>query len=218
MKTFLVALVCSSVLLFSCNKTKIEGSGSVITEQRNVANFYSIKVNGSSKVYVTQGLRYSVSAKAYENLLPIIETRVENGILIIGYKNNANVSNDNSEINITMPSLSSLELNGDGIISTIGSFNNINNFSVSLSGSGIINVNSATPTNYILNISGSGNINSFGVTSQNAVVNISGSGNASLSLTGSLKATISGSGNIYYKGDNINVTSNITGSGKVIKQ
>lgn len=218
MKTFLVALVCSSVLLFSCNKTKIEGSGSVITEQRNVANFYSIKVNGSSKVYVTQGLRYSVSAKAYENLLPIIETRVENGILIIGYKNNANVSNDNSEINITMPSLSSLELNGDGIISTIGSFNNINNFSVSLSGSGIINVNSATPTNYILNISGSGNINSFGVTSQNAVVNISGSGNASLSLTGSLKATISGSGNIYYKGDNVNVTSNITGSGKVIKQ
>lgn len=218
MKIFLVALVCNSVLLFSCNKTKIEGSGSVITEQRNVANFYSIKVNGSSKVYVTQGLVYSVSAKAYENLLPVIETRVENGILIIGYKNNANVNNDNSEINITMPSLSSLELNGDGIISTIGSFININNFSVSLSGSGTINVNSATPTNYILNISGSGNINSFGVTSQNAVVNISGSGNASLSLTGSLKATISGSGNIYYKGDNVNVTSNITGSGKVIKQ
>ena len=218
MKNIFVALVCSSVLLFSCNKTKIDGSGSVISEQRNVANFYSIQVNGSSKVYVTQGITFSVIVKAYQNILPILETRVENGKLIIGYKNNANITNDNSEIDITMPALSSLELNGDGSISTLGSFMNINNFAVSLSGSGSINVNNATPLNYILNISGSGSVNSFGVVSQDAVVNIVGSGNASLSLTGNLKATISGSGNIYYKGNNVQVTSQITGSGQVIKQ
>ncbi|MEO6868288.1 MAG: hypothetical protein ABI168_01505, partial [Ginsengibacter sp.] len=68
MKNIIVALFCSSALLFSCNKTKIDGAGSVITEQRNVANFFSIKVNGSSKVYVTQGLTFSVSVKAYENI------------------------------------------------------------------------------------------------------------------------------------------------------
>lgn len=218
MKNILIAVFSCSILVISCSKEKITGSGSVITEQRNVANFYSVKVSGSSKVYITQGITFSVTAKAYANILPVLQTRVENGVLIIDYKNNSNISNDNSEIDITMPVLSGLEVSGNGSISTLGSFMNINNFAVSLSGSGSINVNNATPLNYIVIISGSGSVNSFGVVSQDAVVNIGGSGNASLSLTGNLKATINGSGNIYYKGNNVQVTSQITGSGQVIKQ
>ncbi len=218
MKNILIAVFSCSILVISFSKEKITGSGSVITEQRNVANFYSVKVSGSSKVYITQGTTFRVTAKAYANILPVLQTRVENGVLIIDYKNNSNISNDNSEIDITMPVLSGLEVSGNGSISTLGSFMNINNFAVSLSGSGSINVNNATPLNYIVIISGSGSVNSFGVVSQDAVVNIGGSGNASLSLTGNLKATINGSGNIYYKGNNVQVTSQITGSGQVIKQ
>lgn len=218
MKNILIAVFTCGILLLSCSKEKIAGSGSVVTEQRNVSNFYSVKVNGSSKVYITQGITYNVTAKAYENILPVLQTRVENGVLIIDYKNNANITNDNSEISITMPAISGLEVSGDGSISTLGTFIDINNLSVSLSGSGAININKATPVNYVVKISGSGNINSFGVVAEDAAVNINGSGNASLSLTGNLNAIITGSGNIYYKGNNVQVTSQISGSGHVIKQ
>ncbi len=218
MKNIMIAVFSCSILLLSCNKEKITGSGSVATEQRNVSNFFSVKVSGSSKVYITQGLSFNVTAKAYENILPVLQTRVENGVLIIDFKNNSNITNDNSEINITMPGLSSLEVSGDGSISTLGTFTDINNLSVYLSGSGSISINKATPINYAVNISGSGNLNSFGVVAENAGVKINGSGNASLSITGSLNASISGSGNIYYKGNNVQVTSQVSGSGRVIKQ
>ena len=218
MKNILLAVFTCSILLISCSKQKLAGSGSVVTEQRNVSNFYSVKVISSSKVYITQGINFNVTAKAYENILRALQTRVENGVLIIDYKMNSNITNDNSEINITMPALSGLEVSGDGSISTLGTFTGINNLSVYLSGTGFININKATPINYAVNISGSGDLNSFGVVAENAVVNINGRGNASLSVTGILNATISGSGNIYYKGNNVQVTSQITGSGLVIKQ
>ena len=214
MKNILNAVLSCSILLISCSKEKIAGSGSVVTEQRNVSNFYSVKVSGSSKVYITQGIAFNVTVKAYENILPVLQTRVENGVLLIEYKNNANITNDNSEINITMPTLSGLEVSGDGSISALGAFTGINNLSVSIFGAGAINVNKAVPINFVVNISGSGNLNGFGVIAKDAAVNINGNGNASLSLTGSLNATISGSGNIYYKGNNVQVTSQITGSGK----
>ncbi len=218
MKIILIAVFSCSILLFSCSKVKIAGTGTVLTEQRNVSDFYSVKVMGSTKVYISQGLSFNVSAKAYENILQILQTRVENGVLIIDFKNNSNVTNDNSEVTITMPSISSLTIDGDGSISTLGIFTSINNLSVSLSGAGSININKATAINYIINISGSGDVNSFGVLAENAIVKINGSGNASLSLTGSLNANISGSGNIYYKGNGVQVTSQIKGSGQVIKQ
>ena len=218
MKFLLIAVFSCSVLLFSCSKVKTTGTGTVVTVQRSVSDFYSVKVMGSTKVYISQGLTFNVSAKGYENILQLLQTRVENGVLIIDYKNNSNVTNDNSEVTITMPSISSLAVNGDGSISTLGICTGINNLSVSLSGAGSININKAAVVNYIINHSGSGNVNSFGILAENAVVKINGSGNASLSLTGSLNANISGSGNIYYKGNGVQVTSQITGSGQVIKQ
>lgn len=218
MKILLMAVFSCSVLLFSCSKAKITGSGTVVTEERNVSDFYSIKVMGSTKVYISQGLSFNVSAKTYQNILPLLQTRVENGVLIIDFKNNSKVTNDNSEVTITMPSISSLTVNGDGSISTLGTYTGLNNLSVSLSGGGSININKAAVLNYIINLSDSGAVNSYGVLAENAIVKINGSGNASLSLTGSLNANISGSGNIYYKGNGVQVTSQITGTGKVIKQ
>ena len=70
MKNIMIAVFACSILLIACNKQKVTGSGNIVTEQRNVSNFYSVKVIGSSKVYISQGLIFNVTAKAYENILP----------------------------------------------------------------------------------------------------------------------------------------------------
>jgi hypothetical protein len=217
MKRYLFFLL-ASILFVSCKKEKISGSGTISTESRSVENFYNVSVSGSSKVYIIPGSSFDVKVKAYENILPFIATSIQNGSLLIGYKNNANITNDNSEIYISMPSLTGVSISGDGQIEVTGNFLNNDNFTATVSGSGTISITNGTATNYQAKISGSGAIKSFGFAVQNAIVSIDGSGNAEVNVAKSLKATINGSGNIYYKGNGVLVDSSLSGSGQVIKQ
>jgi hypothetical protein len=111
MKRVLI-IVSFSLLLFSCSKEKVRGGGSVITENRNLANFTGITVFGSSAVQITQGSSFRVEVRGYGNLLPYYETRIVNNNLEMGYKNNVNVKNDNIQVLITMPALNSISLHG----------------------------------------------------------------------------------------------------------
>ncbi|MEO6134504.1 MAG: head GIN domain-containing protein [Ginsengibacter sp.] len=215
---FVLGMVSICLLMVSCNKDSVKGSGSIITEPRSVVDFYNVSVSGSTNVFITQGNSFDVKVKAYENIIPFMETKVQDGTLFIGFKSNANVSNDNSEVYITMPSLNSLAVSGSGNIDSKGSFLGSGNFKSTISGSGNIVIQGATANNYQINISGSGSVKSFGMVSKQAVVSIIGSGNAELTVLQDLNATIDGSGNVYYKGATATVTSKITGSGQVIKQ
>lgn len=217
MKQNIVLILIAAVFLFSCKKDKIEGNGPIKTESRDVKNFYSVVVSGSPKVFITQGNSFSVQVKAYGNLLPSLSTTVENGALNIGYKPNLNISNDNSEITITMSVLIGLTLNGSGSIDFKGQPIGSQNFAINASGSGPITMENGSASNLRIIINGSNNVKTFGYPAQASQVNITGSGNAEVNVVQTLNGTINGSGNIYYKGPVKSVTSNITGSGQIIK-
>lgn len=208
--------VLFSVLFISCKKEKITGSGEIISEPRTVANFYSVSAYGSSEVDITYGTNFAVTVSGYENIVPNLKTYVEDGTMIIKYGDNVNISNDNSEVHITMPSLVSVSGHGNNDIKVSGNFIGMENLTASSWGSGSISIENGSANNLALNISGSGDIKSFGLSAQNATVKINGSGDAEISVSKKLKATISGSGNIYYKGDPI-IDASVSGSGKVIK-
>jgi len=206
------------IAMVSCQKERVTGSGPVSTEQRNVSGFSSVNVSGSSNVFITQGSAFDVKVKAYSNLIPYLETKVQNGTLLIAYKSNSNVRNDNSEVYITMPALSELTTNGSGNINSTGDFSGIDNLNASVSGSGNISIESGVANNFKITISGSGDVKSFGLSAKQADVSISGSGDVQVTVLENLKASINGSGNIYYKGNPPTVNSHISGSGQVIKQ
>lgn len=206
-----------SVMLVSCNKEKVAGSGEIISETRNVANFYSVSAYGSTEVYINYGPQYAVTVKGYENIVPRLKTIVENGTLIVKYENGVNISNDNSEIYITMPTLQSVSSHGSNEFKVTGNFIGMETFTASTYGSGDITIEGGGAKNVLFKISGSGDIEAFGFSTENAIVQINGSGDAALSVTQNLKATISGSGNVYYKGSPA-IDASVSGSGKVIKQ
>lgn len=216
MKKNIILLLIATIALFSCKKQGLNGDGTIVTETRNVKNFYGVSVSGSSKIFIIQGNTFDVQVKAYENLLPSLTTIVEDGTLKIAYKNNANISNDNSEITITMPSLTGLTIDGSGSINTKGQFIGADNFVINAFGSGTISVENGSANNLRVTISGSANVKTFNFPVQRAEVSVSGSGNAEINVSKTLNATINGSGNIYYKGTTESVTTKITGSGKVI--
>lgn len=213
----LLALTPGMFLLSSCKKESIKGSGAIITETRDAKDFYKVSLWGSSQVYVVKGNAFKVEVKAYEILVPVLQTKVVNGTLQIRYDNDVNVNNDNAQIYITMPALVGLESYGSGKMHSTGDFLGMENFSAKISGSGEITIDDGSAKNFQAELSGSGNLNAYEFECQSVSVMINGSGNAKVHATENLQATISGSGNVYYDGDPI-VQTKIEGSGQVVRK
>jgi Putative auto-transporter adhesin, head GIN domain len=210
-------VILSVVSLFSCTKDRITGNGPVSTQQRSLSNFAKVKLDGPSDVFIKQGTTYSVEVRAYNNLLPFIETNVTGDVLIIKNRNNTILRNDNTQVFITMPVLNGLFVDGAGDITTSGNFAGNTNFTIDLSGTGDIYFAEGSADNFYADISGSGDINAFGLKSKNAIVDISGVGDLELSVSDNLNVTISGVGNVNYKGNPL-ITSRISGVGKLWKR
>jgi Putative auto-transporter adhesin, head GIN domain len=88
--------------------------------------------------------------------------------------------------------------------------------STNISGSGSVTA-SGTAEDQNLKISGSGRFQAEQLTSKTVKVDISGSGVASVRASDVLDIQMSGSGTVTYTGDPKQVTQQVSGSGKVIK-
>ncbi|WP_164975215.1 head GIN domain-containing protein [Lutibacter sp. HS1-25] len=214
----------------------IKANGNIITQTRTVANFSKISISGSFDVTLTKGNEGNISINASENLMDIIETKVENGILKIKFKNGINVKNHKTIfITVFYDTVNSISLGGSGDIHSSNTLN-ANDLELILSGSGGFNLAVST-TNLNINISGSGNMNIAGKTAvltcavsgsgnikttdltANIVhAKISGSGNIKVHAVNEINAKSSGSGNIIYTGNPTIIKSNSSGSGSIQKR
>jgi hypothetical protein len=216
----------------------IKGNGETKKEIRTVSNFTSLSSQGSMNVQISYGNSTSVTVEADENLLPYIETTVEDGRLIIRPKKNVNLtSRSKMTVYVSMTQINSLKLSGSGNINGSGAFSNegktdisvsgsgnlalsfdkFNDLDLSVSGSGNIDIKGNGTHTLSAQVSGSGNIDCSNTSSNDVQAKISGSGNVKVYATNSIDAKISGSGNVFYKGTVTNISSKASGSGKVLK-
>lgn len=86
---------------------------------------------------------------------------------------------------------------------------------LNLSGSGDVTLNGTSP-NFTTSLSGSGNISAYGLAADSVTVELSGSGDIQVTANAKLDASVTGSGNIYYKGTPTDFSSVVFGSGDVI--
>jgi hypothetical protein len=221
-KKFLVILIVLSLATFACSAVTfnvnplqyVQGSGKVVSEPRAVSGFSAISLQGSGDVDVAFGDSESAVVEADDNIVPLIETSVQNGRLVISTKNYTNYRTNNPvHIHVTMKALDEIRLSGSGNI-------NVPDLSgdsllVSLPGSGNITVD-GTANNVDATVSGSGNVDCSGLKAKSASAKISGSGNIQVYASSSLDASISGSGTIQYSGSPASVTKNVSGSGNII--
>lgn len=210
-----IACVAAILSLLSCTKERVSGNGPIITESRNPGHFSVVELSGSSRAHISQGAAFSVSVRGFGNLLPYFETKLVNGTLLLAYRNNVNVSNDNIEVFITMPSLNGLRLAGSGEIDANGNFPLVPRFDTRIAGSGNIRIGAGASQQFFSVIEGSGNLYAAGFITEKADIFTNGSGNTEITVNSELKVRITGSGNVYYHGVPA-ITSHITGSGAVI--
>ena len=212
-----ISLLLVATLLFSCKKDVIRGSGNTITETKTVSPFTAVETHYDIKAIITYGATQQLEVSGYENLLNILETPVENGVLKLKFNQNYNtVRNVNVVARIQLPAITATTIHGSNNIE-VSNFAGGNAFTAQIHGSGDIRVNNSAFQTATLRINGSGDIDARGLQAQEATTNINGSGDVSITVTGKLNATINGSGNINYWGSPV-VEATIHGSGRVIKK
>lgn len=227
-----------SVFAFGCifidgggfTAERVHGSGTVISEERAVSVFDQIHLKGSGKVILTRGANQSVRVKTDDNIMPHIQTEVENGRLVISHERK-NIRPTVLTIHITAANLEGVAISGSGDITGNEEFIS-DRFYADIAGSGDISVTvnakhlesnisgsgsiclSGSANTYDATITGSGDVDAFDLQTRNSAVVITGSGNCRVSVSDKLQAKITGSGDVLYKGDP-RISQAITGSGKV---
>lgn len=217
------------------NSNSIQGNGKVITKTIQTANYEGLSVAGFFKVTIVEGREGTITLTGESNLLEEVVIEVKGNDLHIKVKNKINLKPSRGmKIEVTVPTskLSKVSLAGSGEIK-----NNFNlrsdQLKLSLAGSGSIKLNLqaneletslAGSGSIILNgtashlkgsVSGSGSVDGYRLTAENASISVAGSGGYKLNCSGELKARVSGSGTISYKGKPERVDSKVAGSGKI---
>jgi hypothetical protein len=186
------------------------GSGTRASEMRQLEPFTRVEIRGAADTDVVVGEPQSVQIEADDNILPIVETYVSSGTLVVATRQNYR-SRAPMRVHVVVPALSGISVPGSGELRASGV--KAGDFTIALSGSGNIIVN-GTASSVSVRLSGSGNVNAGGLVTQRGDVQLAGSGNVDVNSSESLKVRLSGSGNVHYHGDP-NLDAHVSGSGLV---
>jgi hypothetical protein len=231
------------VVLFTVSCTaqwgkRVSGNGNMVTFERSTGDYDEVSVSGFFDVVLVPGTEGDLTLRGEENLLEHIITEVKDGKLIIKVEKGMNLkpSSWKDGIHITVPieSINAVTLSGSGDIvgkKTIET----NNFKTSMSGSGDITLDiearsveasmsgsgdinlSGSTTDFVVTISGSGDIKAYELQADNVDATVSGSADIKVTAKKMLKARVSGSGDISYKGNPQKVDTKTSGSGDITK-
>ena len=212
---------------------RIIGSGVTTTETRDVSGFNSVALDVPAKLKLHQGEREGLSITGDDNIIPLVETVVENGTLKIRWagKGNYATSYKTLEIAVDARDVDGLILSGSGQIHAerlkTGSLR------TTIEGSGAISFDALDADSVHATIHGNGHLSAAGradsldvavagsgqvsaakLASRRARIALQGSAQATVWAKDDLNATIAGSGQIKYYGTP-RVNQAVAGSGSV---
>lgn len=235
-KVITLSLVLFTIAASAQWGKRVKGNGKTVTIERSVGEYDAIAVSGWFDVNLVAGNEGELTLKGEENLLEYIKTEVKDGKLVIKTEKGVNLkpSNWNSGIYVTVPveSIDMVALSGSGDIvgeTTIKSNDfktamsgsgditlsvEANSIDASMSGSGDINL-SGTVQDFEATISGSGDIKAYDLKAANVYAQVSGSADIKVTATEMIKARVSGSGDISYKGNPKKIDTKTSGSGDI---
>jgi hypothetical protein len=214
----------------------VQGSGNVVTEERDVGEFEEVELSGIGRLEITQGDRTSLTVETDDNLMQYIKTETINDTLEISVRSRAlpflPVDPSTTIIyRLTVPNLSRVSLSGSGEIAGTGF--KADELEVQISGSGTLELSdlavdrfvydlsgsgeavlSGTATRQEVTISGSGRLDAGELRGALASIDINGSGRAIVWVTDRLQVDVSGSGDVQYYGSP-EIAQDVSGSGSI---
>ncbi|MCF6170758.1 MAG: DUF2807 domain-containing protein [Bacteroidales bacterium] len=230
---FYLFLFSGIFTFFSSCINCIDATGETKTKELQLASFEELEISLPAIVSIRVGQRPAIRVTAPGNVFKSLRTPVRGKTLEIGASPCVNSNNNDIRIQLTVVSLSSIEINGPANVSVYDSLQTdklklsingsgkllaavfTNRLDFKVNGSGEAVVNGATQK-LMIKINGSGDFRGLGLKAYEAKVTINGSGNADVHVLNRLRVSVMGSGDLSYAG-NPQIKSDISGSGSVIK-
>jgi hypothetical protein len=93
------------------------GSGRVVTEQRTISGVTGVSLSTPGELFIETGNSESLRIEAEDNLIPMIQTEVRDGVLTIGTKQHGSLSfNRSAHYYLTVKELNSISVYSSGDI------------------------------------------------------------------------------------------------------
>lgn len=214
----IVCLLALSVLLGGCHwggfREGTSGSGKSKVEKRSVQGFTAVDLSGAFEVEITVQKEPGLEIEGDDNLLPLVRTEVNNGVLEVF--NEKSFSTKNAiRVRISVPQLDAVSTSGASDIVVTGVKSE--NLSISTSGAGSFKI-SGEAKNFSLEMSGAGEVDAKDLRSERVTVNSSGAAEATVYASEDLTVSASGAGTVNYYGDPKNVSENVSGGASLSRK
>ena len=209
------ALACTAS--FAAWRT-VEGSGTIVTQHREATGLARVSVGGDFEVEIRQGAKEGIELTGDDNILPLVETRLDGPVgarvLTIRTRDNADWSTRQPiKVRVDLLTLTGIDVGGSGHVVSNGL--HTSRLDVAIGGSGAVALPKLDAERLDVDIGGSGRVGADGRTKAVAV-SIGGSGNCDLGqlAAGDVRVSIGGSGSARVNAaQSLNVS--IAGSGQV---
>lgn len=233
MEKFLIYIMLAIIGNYGCTDC-LDGNGEQTKTTQKTEIFSKIRINTSADIILKQGDSSKVIIAGYENLVNNIELKSRQDKVIIDDETCVG-PNNNVEITLFFKHLEDIELNGSGEVRThdilkteeldveINGSGQItlllysDELSFDIDGSGEIKL-MGTAEELDIEISGSGAVNAEELLTDNSDIDIKGSGECYVNVQKILKASINGSGKIYYSGMVEDISTDVSGSGTITRK
>lgn len=211
---------------------KVQGSGKVAQETRQVGRFHGVELALAGNVEVRTGSDGPIAIEVDDNVLPLVETVVENGVLQIRAAKKK-LQLDTRRLKVVVPAreIDSLGVAGSGSISADKL--HARKLKLELAGSGTLDASGIEAREVTIEVAGSGKLQAAGnaekleasvagsgnadaarLTARQVEADVAGSGQVTVTARQSLDASVAGSGIVSYYGDP-QVSRSVAGSGTV---
>jgi len=210
----------------------VKGNGNVVEEKRNIRDFDEINVSRGMNVYISQGDKTEVMVRTDENLLDVVETRMEGNVLKV--TSNAGIRKATAlKVFVTLPEITGIKsVAGSNVFSeTVLESDNLelscsagSNIKLELN-AGDVQASASAGSNIKLSglarefkgkASSGANIKAEELKTSNCDVRSSSGANIWISVKNSLVAQVNSGGNVFYYGEPENTDIRKSSGGNVI--
>ncbi len=175
----------------------IDGSGKLETRSFDLDGFTGYEMNGSLDTRIRVGGDHQVTITLDDNLFDNLEIEVEGGTLVVEWDESCD-PHRKAVVEITMPKLESLELNGAGDLD-VDRFRG-DELDILLRGAGDLEVEGEVDR-LDVTVMGVGDVKCRGLEARHVKAVLTGVGDVEVTAKDSFEGTVSGVGDIEYWGN-----------------
>jgi hypothetical protein len=210
MKKLSIALLPGLLLVAGCHVGGIAGNGHIVTDTRPVADFSEIEADGGFRIEWRNGPP-ALSITTDQNLLQYITN--ENADHRLRLHSHGNLwPSHHIDVVISSPNRAGAKLTGAAQLTA----NQLSGPSFAVESTGAAKVHlTGKVDDLITDMTGASKLDADSLQTKTAEISSTGASKADVAVSDSLKVSITGAGQVNYKGNPANVEKHVSGAGSI---